>query len=526
MKLFLRIFPLLFLLTIVGCEPQGPLAPASALVIEHDSKIVRLNNTTDPFTLSFTATCDWHIDVSGKSFTVSPTRGGGSEEVQTVTITPLSKNVSEKAVLRGSFDICLDDYSNKHKIKVMQCAKTDRTIIAYLFGTSLSYYFGINIDCMKQAASANILGNDRLVVFMQTSTTKGLIKEVFYDPSSKKGVESVLCEIDIPTELDGESFGQSLKDIMKIAPAKNYAMIVGGHSTAWLPATPISEGTPFKHGYGYMPNWTPAIGAEVTRTIGEKNVKLDIDQFAEGLLATNQMFDWLYFDVCFMSSVEAAYELRNCAKYIVASPCEIMGYGSPFDMLLDELVADDLEGACRTYHDYYSRIYYGSKSGCIATIVCDELEALAATVKPLNDLSLKEFDIFSVQVYEGRAAHIFFDIEHFAHTVYTDESLLSAFSAQLDKAVINRYHTDKFYSAYNAQMNPILHYSGINFTPGEKCIQLLEDLYNAVPEESGDDQPDQPEQQPTRYYDLEEQISELKVYLPSLRTTAWYKATH
>ena len=144
-------------------------------------------------------------------------------------------------------------------------------------------------------------------------------------------------------------------------------------------------------------------------------------------------------------------------------------------------------------------------------------------MKPLNELPLKEFDIFSVQVYEGRAAHIFFDIEHFALTTYTDEALLSAFSSQLDKAVINRYHTTQFYSAYNAKMNPIIHYSGINFTPGEKCVKLLEDLYNAVPEESGDEQA---EPQTTRYYDLEEQISELKSYQASLRKTAWYKATH
>lgn len=525
MKQILRIFPLLLLLiSVVGCDcDDGPLAPASALVVEHDNRFVRLNNSTEPFTLSFTATCDWHIDLSGKSFTVSPMRGSGSEELQTLTITPLSKNLSEKTLLRGSFDICLDEYSNKHRVKVMQCAKSDRTIIAYLFGTSLSYYFGINIDCMKQAVSANILGDDRLVVFMQTSKTKGLIKEIFYDPSSKRGVESVLCEVDVPTAMDGEAFGQSLKDIMRLAPAENYAMIVGGHSTAWLPATPAAEGTPFQMGYGYRPNWTPAIGAEVTRTIGENNVKLDIEQFADGLRSTGQVFDWLYFDVCFMSSVEAAYELRDCTEYIVASPCEIMGYGSPFDMLLDELVADDLEGACRTYHDYYSRIYYGSKSGCIATIVCNQLEELAARVKPLNELELKEFDIFSVQVYEGRAAHIFFDIEHFALTTYTDKALLSAFSAQLDKAVINRYHTTQFYSAYNAKMNPIIHYSGINFTPGEKCVKLLEDLYNAVPEESGDEQA---EPQATRYYDLEEQISELKSYQTSLRKTAWYKATH
>ena len=529
MKQLLRILPLLFILVSTGCnEKNGPVASVGSLVVDNGCTVARLNNTaTDTFEVTFTATRDWYIESSGKAFSVYPTRGKGSDNPQTITISTLSKNVSEKAVQRGSIEICLKGFSTKHRIKVVQCAATPRTIIAYFFGTSLSYYFGINIECMMQAISANILGNDRLIAFVQTSKTKGVIKELFYDNSKKTGAECVIREVELPTLFDGKNFGGILSQIMDVAPAEKYAMIVGGHSTAWLPESPVqeSEGTPFKMGYGYRPNWTPAIGAEVTRTIGESNIKLDISQFTEGLHSTNQVFDWIYFDVCFMSSIEASYELRNCAKYIVASPCEIMGYGSPFDRLLDELVADDLDGACREYHDYYSRVYYGSKSGCIATIVCDELEALAATVKPLNPLPVADFDIFSLQAYEGRTAHIFFDLEHFALTAYSDDALISAFCSQLDKTVINRYHTTRFYSAYNAKMNPIVHYSGVNFTPNEGCIETLERLYNDDGNEDGDDESLEP-RQVTRYYDLEEQINELKTYLPSLRQTAWYKATH
>ncbi len=511
------------LLGVVGCheEKQIPVAPAGSLVVEDSRSVVRLNNELDSFDVTFKSSLDWHITTTGSAFSVTPTEGVGSEEPQTITISTLKENVSEKSVTRGSVAICLKGYSTKHQIKVEQCAKPERTILAYFFGTSLSYYFGINIDCMKKALAEDILGNDRLLVFVQTSRNKAVIKELYHDNSLNEALENVICEVAIPSMLKAEQFGENLLQLMEIAPADRYAMIVGGHSTAWLPSTPSSGGgTPLKADYGYIPKWSPAAGAEVTRTIGENNVKLDIEDFATGLSVTNQVFDWIYFDVCFMSSLEASYALRNHAKYVVGSPCEIMGYGSPFDLLLDELVADDLDGACRTYKNYYANEYYGSNSGCIATIVCEELEPLTEIVKLLNNTSVAEdLDIWSLQTYEGRSAHVFFDVENYMISAYGNNPTVEAFSSQLDKTVINRYHTEKFYSTYNAQMNDINYYSGISFTPNEDCIEVLE--RQAESGMSGS----------TKLTDAEislmrEQIAELKYYLPSLQKTEWYKDTH
>ena len=521
-RLLYIIFAISLVSGVVGCNEkkhQLPAAPAGSLTVADNRTMIRLNNGCDSFEMTFTSACDWHITTTGKAFSVSPTRGVGSTEPQRITVTALNENVSEKAVTRGSFSICLDGYSTKHTVKVVQCAVTNRTILAYFFGTSLSYFFNINIDCMKQAVANDILDNDRLLVLVQTSRSKGVIKELYYDSASKKGVENLICEIDIPSSLTAEEFGASLIRMMQIAPAENYAMIVGGHSTAWLPSGPASGGVPFKVGHGYRPNWSPALGAEVTRTIGESNVKLNIEDFAAGLSATNKKFDWIYFDVCFMSSIEASYALRNNTEYVVGSPCEIMGYGSPFDLLLDELVADDLDGACRTYKDYYMNDYYGSNSGCIATIVCDQLDKLASIVKSLNkDSVADDLNVLSLQTYEGRSAHIFFDIEDFVINAYGDNASVSAFCSQLDRTVINRYHTAQFYSTYNAQLNDIHHYSGINFTPNEGCISVLEHQLKAL-ESSG-------QNSDTTFTNLENQLNELNHYLPSLRNTEWYKATH
>ncbi|MBQ2395161.1 MAG: hypothetical protein II307_05305, partial [Alistipes sp.] len=157
--------------------------------------------------------------------------------------------------------------------------------------------------------------------------------------------------------------------------------------------------------------------------------------------------------------------------------------------------------------------------GCIATIVCDQLDNLASIVKSLNQESVStDLNVLSLQTYEGRSAHIFYDIEDYVINAYGNNPLISTFCAQLDKTVINRYHTEKFYSTYNAQLNDIHHYSGINFTPDEACINVLDRQIKDL-ESSGQDSG-------TNYTNLQNQFRELNHYLPSLRNTEWYKATH
>lgn len=549
---YLLIF--VMLIGVWGCEPKtAPVAPKGALVVENHQNAVRLNHTTDTATITFTSTQKWHVTTSGDTFTVTPTRGEGSTEKQTLTITMHEGNNGIAEILRGSLNICLDGYSTKYKVDVVQCPKPERTIVTWFFGTSLSYYFGINVDCMLKALSSDILGTDRFIVFVQTSRKEAVIKELYYDKKRKVSCENIIRKINLPESYNAENFGQLLADVLDIVPSDSYAMIVGGHSTAWLPSQPVTDGAiPLSVG-GYLPNWSPAIGAEVTRNIGENNVKLDIADFSKGLTATGQIFDWIYFDVCFMSSLEAAFELRNNAHYLVGSPCEIMGYGSPFDLLLDELIADDLKGACSTYYNYYAFEYYGSKSGCTATIVCGELDKLAAKMKTLNASGRNSsLDLLNIQYYEGRGAHIFYDVEDYVMQSYADETLMSDFCVQLDKAVINRFHTSRFYSAYNAQMNDIRHYSGINCTPDDQCVPILEaqinDLSIIVAErkavlnelkqrlENQGISPSSSEEYTTlnrkvneliaKIEKLQEQIKEFNHYHPSHKLTAWYKATH
>ena len=169
-----------------------------------------------------------------------------------------------------------------------------------------------------------------------------------------------------------------------------------------------------------------------------------------------------------MSNVESAYDLRNATERIVASPCEVMGRGFPYDLVMPQLLLDngtrfDLDGVCREYVGEYKK---NNSSACSALIDCTQMEALAAAVKRVNTVGSQAVVLDKVQVYEGISSrdnptHIFYDLEDYVQQSCTDAQAVADFSAQLDRTVSSRYHTDTFYSAYNNRNNAINHYSGI-----------------------------------------------------------------
>ena len=390
-------------------------------------------------------------------------------------------------------------------------AKDSKTVIAYFFGTSLSYYFGGNISAMNRAVGENFMAeNQRLLLFYQRNSTTAEIQEIRYDSKNRTTETTVLETVSLDRVLDAQTFAANLKKVMAYAPADSYSLILLGHSTAWLPKTPAVS--TYRLG-GYRPSLAPMEGAEITRHLGEKSTDLDIDELAEGLAATGVKFDCLYFDVCFMSSLESAYALRNTTGYIIGSPCEIMGYGSPYDKILKPLFANDYRSVCEEFYKFYTS--YDYPSGCIATIDCSKLEAVAAAAKRINAAATAAaFNIQNVQSYEGRSDHWFFDAGDYYSQICSDAQLAAAFGESLDKCVINRYHTQSYYSAYNSKMNAVDFYSGINITPDEKCIEAIVARLGEMDGKG------------SAYSALEAQKQILEYYNQSLKQTAWYKATH
>ena len=335
-------------------------------------------------------------------------------------------------------------------------AEANHTLMYYFLGNSLNRYFKTNLKDAGTAIEKGILGNsNRVVFFRQESASRGYIGELCFDGGMC--LEQRLAEIEIPNSVVTYDFvGQCIAEMANYAPAKRYGIVCAGHGQAWIPREVLDNDSDIaKASLGYTP-WQKAPGAEVTRAYGEKSARIDIPELALAIEDSGVSLDYIIFDACFMSNIEVLYDLRNVANYIIASPCEIMGDGFPYDMTLPYLFTDngnttDYVRAAESYHIYYRDVYNNSaRSGSITLIDCEEIEALAEATKRVVATATDDYDPSKLQTYEGEQVHHFYDFGQWVRTIATDSEALEAFNTQYEKCVVETYTLNSFYTAYGS----------------------------------------------------------------------------
>lgn len=202
---------------------------------------------------------------------------------------------------------------------------------------------------------------------------------------------------------------------------------------------------------------------------------MDITELADALAALPYRFDFLLFDDCFMANIETLYDLRASVDHVIASPCEIMADGFPYDRIIPQMFTDegrshDLGAVCYEFWNLYQNDYastiYRMQSGCITLAVMSEIDRLADVMRRINRTPAAEYNPNTLQTYEGLSPHLFYDMGQYVSVRCSDAALLDEFAECFDAAFPpeSRLHTDGFYSAYNNRMNPITHYSGITIS--------------------------------------------------------------
>lgn len=362
----------------------------------------------------------------------------------------------------GSIVLTAPGYYNK-TIKLTQNGAPKQaathTLMYYFFGTSLGRYFNENIADAKLAISKDILGdNNRVIYFRQKSEKEAYIAEICYDRDKHTCYESII-ENNIIIEgnpISDEYITGVINKMAAAAPAERYGLVMAGHGYAWLSREAVMAGNDISQLSLSHPLFIPAEGAEITRALGEKNVLVSPSVIAQGICNSYADIDYIIFDACMMANIENIYELRNTANYIIASPCEIMGRGFPYERTLPHLFREngtstDYDAAAKSYYLYYRDEYNkNERSGSIALFDCSEIEALRdATIEIVKSARI-EYDSNALQTYEGQKHHYFYDFGQWANTVATDEVALQNFNTQLNNTVIAKYSLDTFYSAYGS----------------------------------------------------------------------------
>lgn len=332
------------------------------------------------------------------------------------------------------------------------CEKDDtepekvRTLMVYLVGEGESTISGSlknNIRDMALGWKKSYNGN--IVIFYDANNAAPQLLTF----KIKKGVaeEEVIKTYDENlNSASAETLNQVIKEMQALYPAESYAMVFGGHASGWLPPS-LQGGRSARS----MFRWENTISRSFADA---SSTAMDIRDMAK---AIPERLDFILFDACLMSSIEALYELRDKAKYIIASPTETPIVGYPYDKIMpylwgkgDQLVSG-LKDVCRTYYEFYDNYSAANRFGTVALINAGELDNLFDLTREIlggrasDAAGIKASDVYSYPKVAYNKCDRFFDLREYMRFMTDDASLLDDYQKQLDKVVLYKAATNPFY---------------------------------------------------------------------------------
>lgn len=280
------------------------------------------------------------------------------------------------------------------------CDKSDepllphRTILVYMAANNSlgrDGYDRKDIDEMLQAVKAGALGKtDRLLVFRAAVSLNKSLVEIKRDGT----IDTLRIYDKTANSVDSDFMLGVFQDAKSIAPNSEYGLIMWSHAMGWTE------------------NGTTDLGPSLSpKTWGEDgNRSMNITTLGRVLKASP--WDWIYFDCCFMGSVEVLYEIRNSVSHVVASATEVPLDGMPYDKNLHLLFAQeaDLEGAAQNTFEYYDALSGQARTATIAVYDMSQIERLARATVPIY----REAKIYSPSDFynlplDVRTTHLFYD---------------------------------------------------------------------------------------------------------------------
>ena len=146
-----------------------------------------------------------------------------------------------------------------------------------------------------------------------------------------------------------------LKDARTLAPARSYGLVLWSHGNGWL-QTGIED-----NNNEFQPT---AWGEDRGRVMNITTLRRVLEQVGT--------WAYIYFDCCFMASVEVVYELRNTAPYIIGSATELLLTGMPYEKnipCLFEYADGGLVRAATNTFNYYNGMTTPKDRTCTISVV-------------------------------------------------------------------------------------------------------------------------------------------------------------
>ena len=247
-----------------------------------------------------------------------------------------------------------------------------------------------------------------------------------------------------------------LNEVVKIAPAPIYSMMIGSHGVGWIYTGSTSRSMLQSIEADRARN--KMLGLPITRQtryFGGSDIQMNIDDLAEGIRNSNMHhLQFLLFDDCYMANIETAYELRNVTDYLIGCPTEIMGHGMPYYEMWKYLasIQPDYGKAVEGFYNFYSNYEIGNVKyhyGTISVTDCRKVDNMMQVLTAINSRYRIGRNVDSnLQVLDGYRPAAFFDFADYIHRLCNNNTVLKGqFDKALAELVPYERHTAMYFSS-------------------------------------------------------------------------------
>lgn len=313
--------------------------------------------------------------------------------------------------------------------------QTSRTVLIYAVASNnLQSYLVSDIDEMIQAAP-NVAGlgdNVRVMLYSVASrnSVEAKLSELKKDATGEWDFKTIKTYDRETFSTDPKRMSNVFADVRDLSPSQNYGLIFWSHGTGWIPNFSdhnIPESDSRKRSFG-------------TDTFGSTTDYCDIDELADAI--PNEMFDYIWFDACYMMGIEVAYQLRNKCDFVIGYPTEDWNPGMNYDSTLPMLATEkpDLSGAADSFFHYY----YDSNMSVTVTVARTEgLEKLAQAAAAIYEAGERPVSPYGLQNY-SRLTYGLYDFGQFTSAYLSgngenDTALADAFSSALSEVLVSAH---------------------------------------------------------------------------------------
>ena len=252
--------------------------------------------------------------------------------------------------------------------------------------------------------------------------------------------------------LNPERISEVINYVTENYKAENYGLIFWSHSTGAQPFVPQrTMSLPMAFSFG-----------QDKTTLEAEYEQINVDELADAV--PDGVFDFIWFDSCYMSNIESIYQFRGKCNTYIGYPTEVLEYGLPYDIVLPKLVGStpDIEGAADKFFKYYAESqYFSLRIATIAAIDMKKINSLADFCKDYYKPGV-EVDYAPFIKYTRYTTGPFYDLGDYTKQMAREQEMEidpEDWSTVLDECVIYKAATP-----YDFAGRPIYpeRYSGIS----------------------------------------------------------------